>query len=495
MPTLPIPFTSYDPGIDKLGGTASLPQNQQDGFWLPTVTPEGKKFMWVKRPGLTEMVKMTTPASASRKIMGLFIGPTGSNIGGVALRDDGKIYQFTPISAASTSDITGTSTPGATYSPSFVNYSNTKFFVCGNGANIAVTTYSTSWSGAVNITDAQCPTLVRAIGYLNKVLFAQSSVLYSRRVDYSDSGSPESWAGLYDTIDFLTSEAVYMVIENGYIYYFNTDYIEIWRDSGDTFVRVEIIIPLGIEYAHNCCSHNGVIYFLAKDHNLYSMAGTQVQRLTTNDNAVTAAIAYQIYTASSTNRFPKLFPLTYLGQNFICLCYFNKPAWVYHIELNQWYQWGTWNSGTSSYDKFMGLCSAFHTNSGYMWVGSHVNDKVFRFTGTTDDGTTIRTVLQTDIIDRGDASREKICHELIFTFKGAYIASGTAKNLTFNYRDEGSTTWSGDFTVPMEKINTTDFSVSVYRLGNYKTRQWRFINDQVSDAGLIDVKERFEFGK
>jgi hypothetical protein len=66
MQYLPIPFTALDKSADK-PGQSTWHQGQFDGYWQRHNTADGPKFLWTKRPGLTEFCNL----GESAKVDGL----------------------------------------------------------------------------------------------------------------------------------------------------------------------------------------------------------------------------------------------------------------------------------------------------------------------------------------------------------------------------------------------------------------------------------------
>jgi hypothetical protein len=200
----------------------------------------------------------------------------------------------------------------------------------------------------------------------------------------------------------------------------------------------------------------------------------------------------------SAKTFSGLHKLHFSGRFFIGINFGNDGMLVYDIDLKEFYLWGRWVAASSSYTSLDIGCSELIGASGYAtYVGSNSADKIYYLTQSSyldDTDKIIRTVLQTDFIDRGAPDQYKYCHELTLVFKRANIASGTPKTISVSYRDEGSETWSTETTVGIEAVDTTDLKSNIRMLGRYKRRMWRFVMADSSDAALLEVRERFDIG-
>ena len=137
---------------------------------------------------------------------------------------------------------------------------------------------------------------------------------------------------------------------------------------------------------------------------------------------------------------------------------------------------------------------AYATDWQKVYAGSRKTSKVYEVTGTTDDGDTIRTVLQTDFIDRGRPDVNKFCHEISLVFKRADTAT-TPKKMLVSWRDEGDTDWKPSREVAIEEQGKTELYVKLRRLGKYKRRMWRFIMSDATQSALTQAKEEFTYGR
>lgn len=477
MPTLPIPFTSLDKSADKATETASLPQNQQDGYWQQTMTSDSPKFLWCRRPGVTTVGSLES-GDDGYGVTGIYEDGTT----GIAVKANGEVWSFN--SSGVVADLKGTSTISGAHPVSIVKLGS-KFFICGNLNNNIASFTATAASGA-DLADAQAPTTVNSMAVLNNVLVAVN--WGSTRFDYSDAGDGEAWSGLYANCEQHPGNIFKVLSANGVLYFFKNKYIEIWGDNGSEFERISsAIVNMGVLNTYGVIEVDGVIYFLGEDFNFYRLIGYNVERLPGSEN-------FCAYVKSFSSYLPRTFYLPISNKKLVVWNFTGNQAIVYDIDLQQWYQWGQWNSGTGAYDRYTVQCAVQKSADSVVYAGDFDEDTIFTISGSTDDSTAIRTVLQTDFIDRGQSDTFKYCHELILLFKRTNISSGTPKSITVNYRDEGSTTWSSDYTVALEAVNYTDLKANIRRLGRYKRRMWRFIMSEASDAALMEVQERFDYG-
>jgi hypothetical protein len=108
MPTQPIPFTSLNKSVDK-----SLPgfsQNQIDGYWDMYEGPDGPKFVWHKRPGLT----LFSDLSEAGPVDGGYYWTRQQKL---VTACNGKVFRID--SAGAETDVTGTASMVSRVRPSF----------------------------------------------------------------------------------------------------------------------------------------------------------------------------------------------------------------------------------------------------------------------------------------------------------------------------------------------------------------------------------------
>lgn len=495
MPTLPIPFTSLNKAVDKYSQAFTYGQLQQDGYWHPNHGPDGPRYMWVKRPGKTLLKNL----GETGNIQGLKFWPVANVL--LAVTSGGKV--FSVAGAATQTDLTGTATiSGSSHNIEFDEAATPNAYVCGVGTNIAKFT-TTAASGA-DLADAQAPTGVMSLGVLNNCLVALNAY-NSSRADYSAAGTFDTWDGEYITASSRAGAAHRMLSHQGFLFFFKGDNIEVFSPTDTGFQRAGYgTIDIGIKHGYTAVALDGMLFWVDQDFNVRRMDGFNHRVISTP--VVTEYLKNQDISALSHT---KAFPLKVDGKRFYILRVsggsvhdYERSSLVYDIDLDQWYQWGTWDAGNDRYDYFNVNCVANPVNTNndgdshweVPYIGADDNDDILSFSGTTDNGTAIRSAIRTDFIDRGLPDKYKFCNELMMLFKRPYIASGTPKQISIKYRDNGSTTFSTAIAADIEAVSTTELLVRFRRLGRYLRRQWEFINATESSAAIIGAWETFDIG-
>jgi len=478
MPYQPIPLNSLDLSVDKYSELATYGQMQMDGYWKRYISPDGPKFIWTKRPGLTAWADTTDSAA----IWDLFY--TNKNDFILAVDVDGSVWKIKPSTAAVT-DITGTAAMDGAGRPSFAEYPG--------GANVAISNlkkigvYPIAPSTGAYQSDADCPTTVRSVAVLNNILLASNAG--SRRFDWSAAGTYSQWDGEYANTETAPGEIKRMIAADNYLWFFKTDALEVWRDDGTTFVREsQGSIRVGCTNEDSIVYISGSFYFL--DNNL------DVRRLSGFSWPETISNPFLSNYIANITDFSEVqgHHLRWDGKDFYILQFVsstNCPCLVYDIELGQWYQWGYYSAGAYQRWPIRGICTA---DNGIWYAGDYGDGLIHKITGTQDLGVDIYTRLRTDFIDRGAPDTYKFCNEITLLMKRSSTAA-TAKTISVRYRDDGTQTWSTAVTAAIEAASTTELKVNLRRLGRYKRRQWEFLISDATVASLVGAWERFEVGR
>lgn len=474
MPFEPIPFTSLNKSADKPEQYA-FNQDQKDGYWQEYVSPDGPRLIWAKRPGLT----LFSDLVESYAVDGLHFWVRQ---GQLIASCNSKLFRITSGGVAS--DVTGTATdiePGVR--PTFADALGTNLYVAASG-NIAELPAASS---AADLTDAQAPPSVRFIAVLNQVLIALNDA--AERFDWADAGAPTNWAGLYATAQSLPDLAKSLHVANGYVYIHGQNSLEAWRDDGSTFVReAQGVLQRGTNAHYSVKEINGVFYWLDHTREVSRLNGFSIEVIS---NPALSRYLNQFTTIEDARG-------DYLkveGRHFYVLSFPTEgKTLVFDIGLQQWYEWGYYNSTTAAYDAFIPNCIVDAPAWNKVLAGSRTTGKIYEIAGTDDDGDAIRTLLRTDFVDRGNPDTWKTCNELVLLFKRADTTT-TPKTMTIKWRDDGSTTWQTSRDVEIEAQSATELKVNTRRLGHYKRRQWEFVMSDATQAALTGAWERYTVGR
>lgn len=477
----PIPFTSMDLSVDKPKEAAAYGQLQCDGYWKRNMSPDGPKFIWCKRPGLATWVDL----SDTDDVWDLFYSQKADRIIAV-LYPSGQVYKVN-VATGVVNEMTDGDAMDGGLRPTFAEWGSGAVLYIANGKE--VTGFTLASNTAAVIGDADCPTTVHSIGVLNNVLIAAR--VDSRRFDWCDAGDPDTWAGEFATCESSPGYTRCMKIADNYIWFFKTDQIEVWRDDGSTFIREQQgVIKVGTRNSGSIRYINGSFYFMDTNLDIRKLTGFNWPETISNPE-----LAGYISTITDFDDVEG-HHLKWDGKDFYILQFWgsssNVPCLVYDIELNQWYKWGSYNTGTGARNRWpiSGICTA---QNGVWYAGDYNEGKIHTISGTLDLTSDIYSQVRTDFIDRRLPDTFKYCHELTLLFKRS-STSTTAKTMSIRYRDDGSQTWSTAITASIEQASTTELRVNVRRLGRYKRRMWEFTISDATQAALIGAWERYSVG-
>jgi hypothetical protein len=472
MPTQPIPFTSLNKSVDK-----SLPgfsQNQIDGYWDMYEGPDGPKFVWHKRPGLT----LFSDLSEAGPVDGGYYWTRQQKLVAAC---NGKVFRID--SAGAETDVTGTASMVARVRPSFADVAGTNLYIASGGK---IGQYPAASTGAY-LTDGDAPTAVKHIGTINQILVGLQSD--SERFDWADSGDPTAWSSSFANNETLPDLTNSFHVANAYLYFWGQNSLEVWRDDGATFVKeLQGAIQRGCIAPYSVTNINGTFYWLDDNREVVRLNG----------------LTPEIVSAPALSRYLRTFStfsdargdyLKMRGKHFYVLSFpVEGKTLVFDIGLNQWYEWSYYNSILAQHEAYLGNWVAEVPDWNKTLVGDRRTGKIWDVEGTTDDGADIRTVLRTDIIDRGAPDRWKTHSSLTLIFKRADTAT-TPKKMLVRWRDEGSTDWHPYREAEIEAQSQTELRVNIRRCGRYKRRQWEFVMSDATQAAMLSATESFEYGR
>ena len=473
MPLRPIPFTAMDKSIDK-PGLSTFSQGQYDGYWQEYVSPDGPRFVWARRPGKTLFCDLGQPA-------GIDGGYYWHRQNLVHVACNGKVFRIGQT--GTTEDVTGTAAMVPGNRPTFTDIAGSDLYIASGGR---IGKFASDGNGAY-IASVNAPTQVRFVGTVNKTLVALRDD--DERFDWADAAEPDTWMGEYSNAEAAPDIVLSMIVANNYLYFHGQNTIEIWRDDGSTFVReTQGAIQLGTLARYSVCNINGILYGLDSNREVSRLVGFQVETISNPQ------LTRYLKTFSSVLDARGDY-LAVEGRRFYVLSFpVEGKTLVYDIGLNQWYEWSYWETMSASRRAWIGSCVIDASGWNKTLVGDRTNSKIYEMTGTSDAGNLIRTVLQTDFVDRGDPSRNKFCSEVTFRFKRSDTAT-TPHVVSVSWRDDGDTRWQHGQIADIESQGATEMMVRFRRLGKYRKRQWRITMTDATQSALLSAQERFSYGR
>lgn len=471
MPSLPIPINlGPNRSIDEVG-LIGYNAFLYDGF----VDVAGNVN---RRPGLVEFCDLSVAAG----IDGLYWWDRQSKIIVVC---DGNIYSVNQSGVATP---LGGDTLNAGYPVYFADF-NTTLYAANGGRIVSI---PASGSPAY-IADGDAPTAVRAIAELDTYLLALKDD--TEQVWYPDAGDPTNWQGLFVSAQYKPDLAKMVGVKNDIIEVVGTQSIEGYRNNGVTpFVKDSqytidhgIIAPHSFKYCTGF-DGSGSWYWLNQQRHVVRMVGRQVvpvapfslSRYLQTFTVVSDAIGGEC----NINGIPH-YILTFLTEN---------KTIAINLGLGTWSEFGEWNSGNASHDKWMGQVYALASAWNLQLVGDHSTGKIYKLDPTVyqDDGEILNTLIRTGNIDRGTISERKYPRAIHIWAKKSNVAQeADAVQMMAKWRDTGRTSWKTERTVSLGYVGDTIFRGKISQPGSYYSRQYQF--SITGNVPLVFVRAEEEF--
>lgn len=348
----------------------------------------------VKRPGLvsTHTLGSSSTVDGIADWEGLSLTVAVSNTICYTINSGGTI---TDISTTTSSFLQARNRP----SFAFAKINNVEYMAVANGGAIYI---STDGGDLAVVSDAQAPTDVTHLAFVNKRLVANQ--IGSDVVRFSAFEDPTDW----QSAGFFTAESesdAILAIYKSYneIAMFGVKTIEFWYNTGDSTTPFAIMqgtnlnIGLAAPYAVTYDPEESAWYFLDSQRNVNKMVNHQFQ-------SISKAIDGPLQDITNVDN--ARFDLIYHGSHKFVLCTFpeDEVTYVFDTLSGYWSQWGKYNTATGFYEEFLGRSIAWIPSTGKTLVGSNADDGIiyeFDSSTYTDGGSDIRTAILTGWVDCG----------------------------------------------------------------------------------------------
>lgn len=468
MPILPIPLTrGANQAIEEIGlgayGAAAMDVYFDSNGNL------------ARRPSLSYFA---FPGSVVSPVDGLYWWDRQSKVIVVA---GGRCFPITASDGTVGTEITGATF--ATGAPVYWADFGTALYAANGGRIIKI---GTGTSMAV-LADADAPTAVSHIAVLDDYLLALSTG--TQQMHYSDASAPDDWSGSWVTALARPDLLKAIGSQNDIIELMGTEVTEGWRNDGSTpFVKEpQYTVNRGTGAAHSLYFVEDSWYFLDQNRKVVRLNGRTpevvsltlnkyIQGLTTVSDAVGQRAEIE-----GRPQYMLLFPTE--GKS-VALDVYSK----------QWTEFGSWNSGTSTYLRFEGQRFCVVPPWNLVLVGDRTASYVYKFnTGNaTSDPYVPRSLIRTPHIHWEHPELWKLSSRLDFYAKKTNMAITTGNmTMTVRWRDDGSTTWNTAQTLTLTRVSTTEYHGYINRMGMYHTRQYEIVMADGSPMVLSRVMETF----
>lgn len=350
-----------------------------------------------------------------------------------------------------------------------------------------------STTAVTEIADADAPQTSKFIAFLDQYLLATETD--TKKCHRSDVGAPETWTSNWFSAEAKNDYLRAIGVENLELYLLGDQTLEVWEDIGadSPFSRVSGgYIPSGTiaPYTFKFCSEPANTWvWLDHTKSLVALDGRVTTSLSDALNRYLQQPGH-ILTDAAGDFFKAL------GHSFYALHLPTQSETpVYDFNNGLWQNWAYWNSGAGEHQRWKGNCVIHAPAWGKVLVGDRANGKVYELDRDTyqDDSDTIKTLVRTGHMDRGDPGAIKRTNRVLFRAKKTAPGGGATVEMKMRYRDNGKTTWSNEKTITLSTASgETDYRAAIRQVGRYYTRQWEFYLTDNAPLALLPPIEDFD---
>jgi hypothetical protein len=450
MPTLPIPlFTRSYKNADEniLVDDAAV---QYNGFIDEL---EGLNI----RPG--EVLAVNT----AKRNDGLFMWPDKNFIISV---NEGSVILHT---VSGETLVTAYSGGSVTFSGNIVSFCNsgTNVFMAGGGKINYVNAVGT----VTELADTDAPDNVTHVAFLDGYILAING---DGKLYWSNIPTNTDWSSL----DFASAEGnpdntKSLHVVQRQIYILGTVSTEIWENDGTTpFSRIPGgLIEIGCAAKYSPIKRGNTLMWLSHTREFVQFTGTDVEFISSRYNKEIARFSEVSDCIGGL--------IHHEGQEF---CVFHFPSeqrtLVYNPALEDWSEWGNWDSSGMRWLPYDFRSTAYDLNTGKTFIGKELaaciacldsDSRVDLVTAVTTRP--FKFLRRTGHIDNGTTKKKRVESLRFKAKRGTGISSGTPM-LMLRYRNNSSNTWSNIREISLGDIGETEHIIKLHRLGIYESRQY-----------------------
>ena len=427
-----------------------------------------------KRPGLTSYIDLGT----SLPIDGLFWWDQQSAVIAVS---NGRVWKITDATGTKT-ELTGT-TLNASQLVSFAT-DGTRVIMANGGRMV----YTTLAGPLVQMADAQAPTAVSHVAYLDGYILANT--VGAATINFSSLNDMTNWAAL----DFFTAEGSpdnVVAIKEGFreLIILGRESVEFWVNDGQTpFSRLQgSVQPFGTEAPYSLAAVGGTWRWLDHERRLVTMQGRQVvpvsnpyESVIQRYVAVSDAVAYTVSVDGH--------PLYIL--NFPTA----RETLAYNWQSQQWHKWGYWDTGQAVYQRFRGQTYCYARAWNQHLVGDYTNGIIYKMDRSTytDNTNPIRTLVRTGHYSHGRTFTKRSNILRIRCKRGVANADSSSPIVSIRRRVNNEAQWRNERFGSLGQVGQHELLVDYRRNGIYKTCQLEIVHTDPTEFFLIGAEENIE---
>jgi len=391
-----------------------------------------------------------------------------------------------------TTDVTGTGIPVIGTLCTFADFKDDVYIA--NGVQIikcpmdgvTTTTY---------VTDVDAPTDALWIANINDYLLANSGI--DGTVKFSDTGTPEVWAGEFFSFDSTNDKLQFMGVAEGTdrIYGFGTNSTQAFRnDTSTPFVdEAQEFVTRGSisRYSPVWGENPDTWYFVDRKKNLCRISGRTAQRLPTKNYRGLTAFLEPLYCEDL-----QAFLVYSNGYHwYVANLPTEQKSFAYNIDLDQWGEWAYYDTNKAEYQQFRAQCSTYASGWQLSLLGDSRSGTVYSMSPTTYTANSdlIRTTIRTGFINRGSSQITKFCNRISGRVikKNVNNADGTLK-VAIRWRETNlESAWQQE-EVDLFTLDGLDYFYFINGLGKYTDRQWEIVVTSDIDFQMTPPMEEYD---
>lgn len=408
------------------------------------------------------------------------------DVGKVIFVCDGSIYAIT-ASDGTYEDITGDSLASGV--PVYFATDGTNLIMANGGKMV---TYNNTGTTAF-MADPDAPVTVSHVAFLDSYILA-TDTSNRGRFYWSDVGNSLSW----NALSFATAEAKPDDLEALHVGYreimlFGGESAEIWWNDGSTpFRRRERVLERGCIAPHSVQNCGGSWVWLDHERRVVRLDGN-----TSTPRLVSIPFDNIIRDIDSVDDARSMFIPIGVRAYYVLTFPTANQTFVYDLTTDQWAEWGNYQSGSGTYDRYVGQAFAYAKDWEFNLIGDKDEGKIYKLDDSApqDVDEDIRFIVQTGHISHGTYAKKK-SRRLVIRLKRAAGSATTLADepkVMLRWRDDNAD-WQMETGVEVSVGQTGeyDFFVKLDRMGTYRTRQYEFSYTNDSDFILVGMEEDVE---
>lgn len=374
----------------------------------------------------------------------------------------GRLLKLTyPSSVATITDLTIATFLQSGVRPSFAS-DGTNLYVA-NGTQIK---YTNGSSSIANIGDADAPTSVSHIAYLDGYILATNN---DNKFYWSDLNSGTSW----DALNFASAvgnpdKVIGLYVMAREVFLFGQNSVEIWENDGENpFSRTPGgYIETGCLAAHSPVVTDVGIFWLTSDRRIAKYYNGNLTKISTPydreiENFSTLSDCFGM-------------KITIKGKPFLVFCFPSEGrTLVFNLEgETSWTEWKRWIPENLEYERWLGNAYCYSPDWGLHLVGARHNSYIYDMSSDydDDDGEKIRGIRRTGHIDFGTTKLKRTNEFRLRARRGVGMSSGTPK-LMLRWKTDNKN-WSNEHSINLGDQGESSIVYKKIAMGFFRTKQY-----------------------